>query len=388
MRGLLVLFSLIGFALVQTGCAKSPSKPEKRSRAPTVAEVVKPERRTAHPCDASPPTAQPPRPVASPNQARPTRPRPIRRRSTPMERNAHTLAYDAARSRVVLHGGSAHDGTTWEWTGGAWVAIRPTRQPGPRMDLAMAYDVVQRRVLLFGGSDASHSPSRAGTPLSDTWQWAGKRWIRRRVAHGPSARSGHAMACDSALRTVVLFGGEGESGRLCDTWTWDGQGWTRQTSATMPPARYGHAMAFDAARKRVVLFGGLGGSGQLGDTWEWDGKNWSKLSTAMAPPARSKHAMAYDGRRQKVVLFGGSVPAKRGLVRNIGDTWEWDGRSWKKRIVTSSIKARSGHAMAYDAARGVVILFGGNVHVGADMGDTWEWNGTTWIWRSGSRSPK
>ena len=33
--------------------------------------------------------------------------------------------------------------------------------------------------------------------------------------------------------------------------------------------------------------------------------------------------------------------------------------------------------MAYDAARGVTVLFGG--YDGANyLGDTWEWNGTSW----------
>ena len=33
--------------------------------------------------------------------------------------------------------------------------------------------------------------------------------------------------------------------------------------------------------------------------------------------------------------------------------------------------------MAYDAANGTVVLFGGEGRLGT-LGDTWTWNGTTW----------
>ena len=40
-----------------------------------------------------------------------------------------------------------------------------------------------------------------------------------------------------------------------------------------------------------------------------------------APPERSFHAMAYDSARGRVVLFGGIVASW------VNDTWEWDGVS-------------------------------------------------------------
>src|SRR5262249_7110837 len=36
-----------------------------------------------------------------------------------------------------------------------------------------------------------------------------------------------------------------------------------------------------------------------------------------------------------------------------------------------------GHAMAYDAGRGQVVLFGGNA-TGTSVSATWAWNGTSW----------
>ena len=55
-----------------------------------------------------------------------------------------------------------------------------------------------------------------------------------------------------------------------------------------------------------------------------------------------------------------------------GDTWEWDGTAWTQRSPASAPSPQQGHAMAYDAARGRVVLFGG--HDSFRRGDTWEWD--------------
>jgi hypothetical protein len=62
-----------------------------------------------------------------------------------------------------------------------------------------------------------------------------------------------------------------------------------------------------------------------GDTWEWDGKKWKKLADT-GPLPRAMGYMAYDKKRDKVVLFGG----RRGWPNDVNDTWEWDGREWKE----------------------------------------------------------
>lgn len=46
---------------------------------------------------------------------------------------------------------------------------------------------------------------------------------------------------------------------------------------------------------------------------------------APGPGARNVHAMAYDPVRRVVVLHGGFHAPER-----FTDTWEWDGRSWRR----------------------------------------------------------
>src|SRR5882672_1673729 len=52
--------------------------------------------------------------------------------------------------------------------------------------------------------------------------------------------------------------------------------------------------------------------------------DWTQKLPANSPPARNSHAMAYDAARGQDVLFGGSG-ANNGLL---SDTWVWDGSNW------------------------------------------------------------
>ena len=131
------------------------------------------------------------------------------------------------------------------------------------------------------------------------------------------------MAYDGATGTVVLFGGFGVHGqRFTGTWTWDGSSWSKQHPAARPPARSDAAMAYDPATGTVVLFGGFNGSTFpsiiLGDTWTWDGATWTKQVLAVHPSARADTAMAYDAATGTVVLFGG-----QSAHTSPGDTWIW-----------------------------------------------------------------
>jgi N-acetylneuraminic acid mutarotase len=82
--------------------------------------------------------------------------------------------------------------------------------------------------------------------------------------------------------------------------------------------------------------------------------------------------MAYDAARGRVVLFGGD--SLRSALFN--DTWEWDGENWTQ-MADIGPSARQGCSMAYDSARSRVVLFGGSA-ADAFFGDTWEWDGADW----------
>ena len=246
-------------------------------------------------------------------------------------------------------------------------------QIGVRNAHGMVYDSHRQRVILFGGADAAKV-------CSDTWEWDGRRWTLVSV-HGPGPRTFPAMAYDSVRRRVVMFGGNRvlfgrtpqDNKYLDDTWEWDGRKWT-EIKVSGPPPRAEAVMVFDSQRGRTVLFGGHSRSEQrrnwLGDTWEWDGKSWIQIDVP-GPSPRNGAAAAYDSLRKRVVLFGGST--EHGVS---GETWEWNGREWSENQAANT-EGRFNSVMAFDAVRARMVRFGGRFG-GKAYGDTWEYDGKEW----------
>ena len=226
-------------------------------------------------------------------------------------------------------------------------------------------------VILFGGQGASGR-------LQDTWNWDGANWTALTPSTLPPSRSGHALSYDSLRRRTMLFGGLDASGAgLDDTWLWNGADWAPANPPNRPAARSGHTLAFDSVRGRTILFGGLFAFTALAldDTWEWDGAQWISFTPSQLPPGRTGHALAFDAARGRTVLFGGSTVAPASVL---GDTWEWNGTSWLHVSPTAAPDARSGHTLSFDPVRARTILFGGSDAASVLRSDTWEWDGQTW----------
>lgn len=401
---------------------------------------------------------------------------------SPPARVLASLAYDPARGRTVLFGGfsagSVDLADTWEWSGTGWTDKTPAAGSPPARDQhRMAYDPLRGKVVLFGGATAGGSPL-----FADTWEWDGDAWAQVPTPSGPAARFSHGMAFDTVRQRVVVFGGQGVGRWFADTFELAGTVWiSAAAGGDVPSSRGQFGYAFDTARGRAVLFGGAGDSAS-GDTYEqvsgptsgtplalsvsptvlttagvtaaleasvadtfgpavrfqWtrtaegagsgtlvspdratptftpasggdvsfavtasyqDGPAavagltlFSSASTrfprqwidrgSSGPGVRSYAAMAYDALRQRVVLFGGldvnSNP--------VAETWEWDGTVWRKRLPAASPGPRFYHSMSYDAGRGRVVLFGGQLG-GSYLDETWEWDGTNWSAFSTTQAP-
>jgi hypothetical protein len=147
------------------------------------------------------------------------------------------------------------------------------------------------------------------------------------------------------------------------------------------------ALASDTARGRVVLFGGDDLTQVLGDTWEWDGTAWAQTGVpgAGSPAARSRHALAFDAARGVTLLHAGTT-----RFQLLDDTWLWNGAAWQQAPAAAGTPGpRVDTALAFDATRNVVVLFGGQVAAAVpDRNDLWEWDGLRWTQRFQTTPPQ
>jgi hypothetical protein len=206
-------------------------------------------------------------------------------------------------------------------------------------------------------------------------------WKKATPKANPGARGYLAMAYDSARQRMVMFGGFSLKSPLNGTWEYEGSTWVRRTVVTSPPVRGFHAMAYDAARRVVVMYGGrtsITATGvTLADTWEYDGKNWRQRQPKTSPPPLMGHAMVYDRARRMVVLFGGANSPPTTVSSS---TWEYDGTNWRQRHMATA-PARAHHGMVYDTARGVIVMTGGvNLSGQRSTLDPWELDGSRVGW--------
>jgi len=128
-------------------------------------------------------------------------------------------------------------------------------------------------------------------------------------------------------------------------------------------------MAFDQALGETVLFGGSPPSNDL--TWGWNGTTWSVLAKG-GPAPRKNMQMAYDAATGSIVMFGG-IGTSSG--HGFNDTWTFDG-SWHKQSPKDVPTTVLGYGMAYDAANQTVVMAGGERT--SPTGATWVWDGSNW----------
>ncbi len=239
----------------------------------------------------------------------------------------------------------------------------------------------------------------AGGPLLTT-RGASLSWRKMVPNQGePGPRTHHAMAFDRRRGVAVLFGGLESVDSITpydDLWEWDGDLWHLITPSDPeqdgnPSGRIVHSMAYSTQTDRVLLFGGttlLGTGGAFvfqNDLWSWDGVSWELLEPSDPegdgnPPPRIGAGMAYDSARGQLVLFGGLDANEDKL----SDTWLWNGISWHKVTPIDpqndgNPKADAYHQMSYDSDRALVVMK-------ATFATTWEWDGKSW--RKGPGGPK
>ncbi|HMN39978.1 MAG TPA: kelch repeat-containing protein [Phycisphaerales bacterium] len=144
-----------------------------------------------------------------------------------------------------------------------------------------------------------------------------------------------------------------------------------------PPAREFHAMAFDPVRNRVVLYGGVVAGFPSGDLWEFDPvtNTWASVpqGPGPSPGPRYGHAMAFDASSGRVMLVGGTDN-----TTYFNDAWAWNGLGWTA-LPPPPGPGRRWHAMASLPPTGGVLLCGGQDALGTSLSDAAEFFGGGWL---------
>jgi len=215
----------------------------------------------------------------------------------------------------------------------------------------------------------------------------------------PPVRSDSGSTFDASRGSIVVFGGfayRPNVTQLAETWEWSAGSWIQLHPAVSPSPRDDPAMAF-VPDSGVLLYGGQDvadsghpvntGEGRIVnlavDTWKWDGTSWREFHPVHSPQLWVP-AMAYDANRHQVVLYG---PDRSG---GGWQTWTWDGNDWSLHSgpTASPDPGRSvGGTIGYDQAIGEVVLFGGFNHGSFDQTAVWGWDGSRWTNLPALRAP-
>lgn len=115
--------------------------------------------------------------------------------------------------------------------------------------------------------------------------------------------------------------------------------------------------------------GPLGTETRRANTYEFDGVSWNEVSTATSPSARINHSMAYDAKRGVIVLYGGDDGTNTSEETEL---WEYNGTTWTQKVFAGDGGGRPSllqPATAYDPKGERIAFYFGN-------SEMWFWNGT------------
>jgi hypothetical protein len=371
--------AVAGVLLALTGCAAGGAQSLRPvaavasapAQAPPAGATLSADQPMSSPEPASPlPSAAPTAVPAAPPAPAPTGH--VAAPGTPTPRFSPTMAYDAAEREMVLFGGETAGLTfladTWAWDGHRWAQLHPAHSPSARASAEMAYDPRHQQLVLFGGYGT------LGFDLADTWLWNGDDWTQATPAFTPTHTQEEGMTYFAGTGTVLMFsGGNNVASNTAHVYSWDGADWTDLSFTGGPPSSaFQGGFSVDPKRQVVVFLADDSNDPTL-QHWEFDGRTWTHRAVA-TPPVRSLVQTATDQRTGTIVMFGGI---------GVNDTWTWDGTRWTQRHPLRSPSARSSTGpmpgLAYDAALGEVVVFGGiDFATNVPLNDTWTWNGRDW----------
>lgn len=215
------------------------------------------------------------------------------------------------------------------------------------------------------------SPSQGDGFFDDLWSWDGSSW--KLLGNTGVQINSQRLAYDSKGNRMLMHGGFWSAGRGKESKfysdLWELDGLKWKVLSQSPGAGMAeHGFAVDEARGRILAVGMEG-------AYSFDGTKWEPLEM---PAAKPGFISAWDSARGVMVLHGGEVSGTRPSAS--GETWELHGSEWKK--VASDGPPRVGGRLVYDSARKVTLLMGGqsqmHLRPAPTHTDLWAWDGSSW----------
>lgn len=320
-------------------------------------------------------------------------------RSLPLPRDHQpmAMAYDPVRSRLVLRAIATSTPSTWEYDGNNWVRVATAQQPPTSVfgtSEPIWFDPLTSRISMF---TQPTQPGSQGT----IWSYDGSNWSAQAFGT-PPFRGLAAIGFDPVRGRLVLAGGMllvGGPALRTDVWEWDGSSWV-QASSNAAPLLTSSPLWFDPEANKLLAID------LLGEMRSWDGVAWSTQPTKVWPKASAGVALdvatgsllvvdraATWQRRsnewdlvstqatgiERIAQSGGTILGV-GTGTFPGDppgAWIWAG-VWVGLPANNPPPPRSQFGLAFDAARGRAVMFGGNNLLGVSVDDTYEWDGQAW----------
>jgi N-acetylneuraminic acid mutarotase len=251
----------------------------------------------------------------------------------------------------------------------------------------MAYDAQSDRIIKFVGLRQSCTVFNG---LGETWAYDTNTntWENMHPTESPFGLIGARMVYDSESDRMILFGGlDAKSfSAIPDVWAYDYEtnSWKNMHPAGDPPGVDNFlAMSYDVSADRIIAWGCAAGT--IG-VYDYNSNTWESKDTKIYPSYCDYNAMVYDPGTGLNILFGGT---KRSDESPTNETWGYDysSNSWKSLSVKNPPSARGWHAMVYDSAAGVMVLFGGGESRDKFTDEVWVYNPVSGEWSNIIVSP-
>jgi hypothetical protein len=299
--------------------------------------------------------------------------------STPPSLYGYSLADDPGVSGLLWFGGAcstcnAGSNWTWKFVAGNWTNLSYTLTFRPSAEWwgSMSYDSRDGGVVLVSGLSYP-----VYVPTYTTWFFNGTWHAEPKVPIPVSSFSllGPALADDPSGGYVLLVPSWNGTNTSGVSYQYTNGTWTAGALHKGLPESGNPLMVYDAGRAADILLDG----GGLPETWSYASGNWTNLtSSSTGPGTRADIALAYDAADGYVVAFGGcACPPNGGLGGLQSDTWKFSSGIWTLLTTNKSPPARMQAGLVFDAIDGYVLLFGGVASYGT-YNDSWEFTGGGW----------